>query len=116
MNTEELKSAAGALKILFNCFQSSGSVDVDGQAEAYLWAVKDYELPDVMRAVHRFSQGEVVNFDGKFCPSTAQLCQEVRARKEIREIVEKRERGGGEVVPLKPGSAFLRQYNSGKGA
>lgn len=109
MNTEELKTAAEALKRLFNSFHPSGPVDVDGQVEAYLWAVKDHGLPDLVEAVRRFVQGDVTGFNGAFCPSTAQLCQEVRGRAEIRVLKERRSK----VVSLPPRSAPLGQSKQG---
>ncbi len=106
MNSEELKTTAEALKRLFNSFPSSGLVDVDGQAEAYLRAVKDADVADVLSAIERFCQGEVSDFSGAFCPSTAQLCQEVRVRRRMREL---RESPRQKVVPLRP-TSFLANY------
>lgn len=114
MNTNEMKAAAESLKHLFNSFQTAGPVDVEAQSAAYLWAVKDYELPDLLQAVHRFIHGEVNGFDGAFCPSTAQLCQEIRSRREIRELLEKRA-ARGEVVALNPQSKFLQQWEQQRG-
>lgn len=106
MNSEELKTAAESLKRLFNSFQPSALVDVDGQVEAYLWAVKAHDLADLQQAVQKFVQGEVANFSGAFCPSTAQLCQEIRARAEIRELVARR--NVTTLPPVAPKTAFLR--------
>ena len=91
MNSGELKSAAQALKLLFNSFQPAGPIDVEGQAEAYLWAVKDHELVDVEQAVFKFTQGEVADFNGAFCPSTAQLCTEIRQRQKVRGLLAARD-------------------------
>ena len=116
MNTTELKTAAEALSNLFHAFQPSGQVDVDAQAKAYLWAVKDYELPDLLQAVHRFIHGEVSGFNSAFCPSTAQLCQEIRARKEIRELLEKKAaRGDAQVIPMRPEGHWLTQFEAKQG-
>lgn len=91
MKNEELKSAAQALKVLFNSFQAAGGGDVEGQAEAYLWAIREYDLVDVQQAVHRFTQGEVAGANPAYCPTTAQLCGEIRERRSMRELLAKRE-------------------------
>lgn len=61
--------------------------DPDLQLRAYLDAVEDFECIDVLSAVERFRQGEVKEVNKAYCPSTAQLCDEVRHRKQMREIM-----------------------------
>jgi hypothetical protein len=61
--------------------------DPDLQLRAYLEAVEDFECVDMLAAVERFRQGEVKEANKAFCPSTAQLCDEVRYRKQMREIM-----------------------------
>ena len=113
MTSEELKAAAQSLKILFNSFPTAGPVDVDGQVEAYLWAVKDYHVADLQQAVYRFVQGEVADFSGAFCPSTAQLCQEVRYRAEIR-VLKAAKSNVVTLPPRPPKTAFLRKHHQGE--
>lgn len=54
-------------------------------------AVKDFEAVDVLAACKRFIQGDVDEHNKAFCPSSAQLCHEVRQRRHMREIYAKRE-------------------------
>ncbi|MBZ9653525.1 hypothetical protein [Phyllobacterium lublinensis] len=61
--------------------------DPDLQLRAYLDAVEDFECVDVVAAVERFRLGEVKEVNKAYCPSTAQLCDEIRYRKQMREIM-----------------------------
>ncbi len=114
MTKDELKSAAEALSNLFNSFQQAGPVDVDGQARAYLWAVREYALPDLVQAVTRFIHGEVPGFNGAFCPSTAQLCTEVRERQKMREMRAKHEARQANVISMRPANHWLTKYEAEK--
>lgn len=76
---------------MFQCFPQSVLADPDLQVRGYVMAVKDYEAVDVLSACQRFIQGDVPEHNKAFCPSSAQLCHEVRQRRHMREILAKRE-------------------------
>lgn len=78
---------------MFQCFPQSVLADPDLQVRGYVMAVKDFEAVDVLAACQRFMQGNVLEHNRAFCPSSAQLCHEVRGRKSIREILAKRSPG-----------------------
>jgi len=75
---------------MFSCFPQSALADVDMQMRGYLSAVQDAELADLQAAIQRFARGEVKTGDAQFCPSSAQLCIEVRERRMMRELIAKR--------------------------
>jgi|GEM_PF-3071896 len=52
--------------------------DSEAKGRAYLLATRDIELSVLERAVGRFMRGEVEGRNPVFCPSTAELCAEVR--------------------------------------
>ena len=114
MDKDELRKASEALANLFNSFQQAGPVDVDGQAKAYLWAAREYELQDLVQAVTRFIHGDVPGFNGAFCPSTAQLCSEIRERQKMRELKAKNDAKSGKVIPMRPANQWLTKYEADK--
>ncbi|MBZ9799291.1 hypothetical protein [Mesorhizobium sp. ES1-4] len=59
----------------------------------YLGAVRDADLCDLQAAIHRFMRGEVRSGNAQFCPSSAQLCIEVRERRTMRELLARRGAG-----------------------
>ncbi len=75
---------------MFSCFPQSALTDVDAQLRGYLGAVRDAELADLTAAIQRFVRGEVKGGSAQFCPSSAQLCIEVRERKTMRELMARR--------------------------
>lgn len=77
--------------MLFASFPQSALADVDMQLRSYLDAVKDADLVDIISAVDRFRRGEAKTENPHFCPSSAQLCLEIRDRKLLREIIAKRD-------------------------
>lgn len=87
MNNSEKIEATKSLTKLFGSFPQSPMSDPDLQLRAYLEAVEDFECIDVLAAVERFRQGEVKEANKAFCPSTAQLCDEIRHRREMRDIL-----------------------------
>jgi hypothetical protein len=91
MTPNELESVAKAMGAMFQCFPQSVLADPDLQVRGYVMAVKDYEAVDVLAACQRFIQGDVPDHNKAFCPSSAQLCYEVRQRREMRGIMAKRE-------------------------
>lgn len=91
MTPNELESVAKAMGAMFQCFPQSVLADPDLQVRGYVMAVKDYEAIDVLAACQRFIQGDVPDHNKAFCPSSAQLCSEVRQRRYMREIMAKRE-------------------------
>lgn len=78
---------------MFQCFPQSVLSDPDLQVRGYVLAVKDFDAIDVLAACQRFIQGDVPDHNRAFCPSSAQLCAEVRNRAKMREIMAKREAG-----------------------
>lgn len=91
MNTEDLKTAAKSLAKLFASFPQSALADIDLQLRSYLDAIDDAELIDVVAAIERFRRGEARTENPQFCPSSAQLCIEIRDRRLMRELVAKRD-------------------------
>jgi len=93
---------------MFSCFPQSALTDVEMQMRGYLGAVRDAELADLQAAIQRFVRGEVKSGNAQFCPSSAQLCIEVRERRVMRELMARRAasqilgssppQGGGEVA------------------
>ena len=75
---------------MFSCFPQSALTDVDMQLRGYLGAVRDAELADLQAAIQRFVRGEVRAGNAQFCPSSAQLCIEVRERRVMRELMARR--------------------------
>ena len=90
MTPNELETVAKATGAMFQCFPQSVLADPDLQVRGYVMAVKDFEAVDVLAACQRFMQGNVPDHNKAFCPSSAQLCHEVRERRTIRELLEKR--------------------------
>lgn len=75
---------------MFQCFPQSVLADPDLQVRGYIAAIQDMDCRDILEACKRFMQGNVRDHNRAFCPSSAQLCQEVRQCKTVREIMEKR--------------------------
>ena len=100
MNNSEKIEATKALAKLFGSFPQSPMSDPDLQIRAYLETVLDFECVDVLAAVERFRQGEVKEVNKAYCPSTAQLCDEVRYRKQMREIMAR--------AGVKPGTMLVQ--------
>ncbi|WP_156394415.1 MULTISPECIES: hypothetical protein [Mesorhizobium] len=90
MTAAELQQATKALAAMFSCFPQSALTDVEMQMRGYLGAVRDAELADLQAAIQRFVRGEVRNGNAQFCPSSAQLCIEVRERRTMRELMARR--------------------------
>ncbi|WP_156938203.1 hypothetical protein [Mesorhizobium sp. WSM3626] len=90
MTTAELQQATKALAAMFSCFPQSTLTDVEMQMRGYLGAVRDAELADLQAAIQRFVRGEVRSGNAQFCPSSAQLCIEVRERRLMRELLARR--------------------------
>ena len=86
MDKNQIKETAKLLAMMFNSFPQSGMADVDAQMEAYLFSVEEFEFIDVSNAIRRIMQGGEGHERRSFSPSTAELCQEVRRREEIRKI------------------------------
>lgn len=100
MNKQEKIEVTKSLAKLFGSFPQSVMSDPDLQIRAYFDAVEDFECVDILAAVERFRQGEVREVNKAFCPSTAQLCDEVRYRKQMREIMAR--------AGVKPGQAVIQ--------
>jgi tyrosyl-tRNA synthetase len=113
MNAEELKQTTRLLEKLFSCFPQSALANIEMQMRGYLDALKDEALEDIREAVGRFQRGEAASENHQFCPSSAQLSIEVRSRRRMREIIEKRGKGAEQsvVVPMLPANHFLRTYH-----
>jgi hypothetical protein len=75
---------------MFSCFPQSALTDIDMQMRGYLSAVREAELCDLQAAIQRFMRGEVRTGNAQFCPSSAQLCIEVRERRVMRELMARR--------------------------
>ncbi|WP_258052341.1 DUF1376 domain-containing protein [Mesorhizobium sp. INR15] len=90
MTATELQQATKALAAMFSCFPQSALADVEMQMRGYLAAVQDAELADLTSAIQRFVRGEVKACNAQFCPSSAQLCIELRERRAIRELLARR--------------------------
>jgi len=90
MTAAELQQATKALAAMFSCFPQSALTDVEMQMRGYLGAVRDAELADLQAAIQRFVRGEVRTGNAQFCPSSAQLCIEVRERRVMRELMARR--------------------------
>ena len=103
MTAAELQQATKALAAMFSCFPQSALTDVDMQLRGYLGAVRDAELADLQAAIQRFVRGEVRAGNAQFCPSSAQLCIEVRERRVMRELMARRSL---------PGSSRRRMRNT----
>lgn len=99
MTNEELTTVAKALGAMFQCFPQSVLADPDLQVRGYIAAVKEFDARDILAACQRFMQADVKGHNTAFCPSSAQLCAEVRERNTIRRL---RERKEGTVVELRP--------------
>lgn len=76
--------------MMFHSFPASSITDVDVQMEAYMLVLADFEYQDVEAAIRRIMEGGEGHERRQYAPSTAELCSEVRRRKEMREIVSKR--------------------------
>lgn len=87
MTKAEQAQIAQRLALLFSAFPQAGPIDVDLQMEVYLLAVEDFEFQDVDAAIKRIIQGGEGHESRSFAPSTAELCQEIRRRREMREIL-----------------------------
>ena len=90
--------------MMFHCFPQSSINDPDVQMEAYMFAVEEFDFVDVDAAIRRVVQGGEGHERRSFAPSTAELCQEIRRRKEMREIMHRRE-ARGEVTLIKGGKS-----------
>lgn len=103
---------------MFQCFPQSVLADPDLQVQGYIAAVSDFEAVDVLEACKRFIQGDVPDWNNAFCPSSAQLCQEVRHRHKMRIYREAQaaRANDAKVVPLAqlPDSHFLRRWERGE--
>ena len=93
MTAAELQQATKALAAMFSCFPQSALADVEMQMRGYLASVQDADLADLQSAIQRFMRGEVKAGTAQFCPSSAQLCIEVRERRTIRELLARRAAG-----------------------
>lgn len=91
MTPKELESVAKAIGAMFQCFPQSVLADPDLQVRGYIAAVKDMEAVDILAACQRFIQGDVPDHNRAFCPSSAQLCHEVRQRKVMRGVMAQRQ-------------------------
>lgn len=91
MTKDELASVAKAMSAMFQCFPQSVLADPDLQLRGYIAAVEEYDVADILTACRKFIQGNVEEHNKAFCPSSAQLCAEVRERRSIRELLAKRE-------------------------
>jgi hypothetical protein len=78
---------------MFSCFPQSALTDIDMQMRGYLSAVREAELCDLQAAIQRFMRGEVRAGNAQFCPSSAQLCIEVRERRTMRDLMARRATG-----------------------
>lgn len=76
--------------MMLTAFPQSAVVNVDGLIHAYMFAVEDLEFVDVASAIKRIMQGGEGHEGRAFVPSTAELCQEARRRKQMREIMQTR--------------------------
>ncbi|TPI33053.1 hypothetical protein FJW08_07760 [Mesorhizobium sp. B3-2-1] len=103
MTTAELQQATKALAAMFSCFPQSALTDVEMQLRGYLGAIRDAELADLQAAIQRFVRGEVRSGNAQFCPSSAQLCIEVRERRVMRELLARRGAGLGSSPPQSGG-------------
>lgn len=112
MNADELKRTAILLSKLFACFPQSALVDVEMQQRGYLEAVKDDDIRDVEEAVARFQRGLAASENQQFCPSSAQLCIEVRNRRVMRLAAEREGTLARRLVPRLPASHFQNRYRS----
>ncbi|MBZ9723834.1 hypothetical protein LB554_07750 [Mesorhizobium sp. CO1-1-11] len=114
MTTAELQQATKALAAMFSCFPQSALTDVEMQLRGYLGAIRDAELGDLQAAIQRFVRGEVRSGNAQFCPSSAQLCIEVRERRVMRELLARR--GAGLVSsPVRSGGEAARRSRHGEG-
>ncbi len=93
MTADEQAQTAKALAMMFHSFPASAIPDVDVQMEAYMLVIADFDFKDVMAAIRRIMEGGEGHESRSFAPSTAELCQEVRRRREIREALAKKESG-----------------------
>lgn len=75
---------------MFQCFPQSVLADPDLQLRGYVHAVAEFNPDDILEACRRFMRGEVADHNRAFCPSSAQLCHEVKDRRTIRELRAKR--------------------------
>jgi hypothetical protein len=75
---------------MFQCFPQSVLADPDLQIQGYVHSVKEFDVRDILAACKRFMQGDVPDHNRAFCPSSAQLCAEIRNRRTMREIMAKR--------------------------
>ena len=55
-----------------------------------MFSLEEFMFDDVSAAIRRIMQGGEGHERRSFAPSTAELCQEVRRRKEMREIMARR--------------------------
>lgn len=104
-----------AIGAMFQCFPQSVLADPDLQVRGYIAAVKDFEAGDVLEACQRFIQGNVGGHNPAFCPSSAQLCAEVRERRTMRGIREQKQQG--KVVSISdrailPKNHFMTKYKA----
>ena len=120
MTKSELATVAKTLGAMFNCFPQSVLADPDLQVHGYLAAVNDCEVSDVLEACKRFIQGNVPDWNNAFCPSSAQLCHEVRRVRKLRQMREedaaRGDKANGNIVRLAvlPDHHFLNRAARGE--
>lgn len=97
MTAEELASVTVAIGKMFCCFPQSAAVDPDGQLRGYVNAVneelqfnRDLLPVDVIEACSQFSRGNVKDHSKGFCPSSAELCDQVRYQAKFRGVMARR--------------------------
>jgi len=64
--------------MLLTSFPEQAGSDGDIRSKTYLLAVEPYPIEHLKVAVGRFIRGEVEGHNRRFCPSTAELCAEIR--------------------------------------
>ncbi|TPK64313.1 hypothetical protein FJ930_25615 [Mesorhizobium sp. B2-4-15] len=116
MTAAELQQATKALAAMFSCFPQSALTDVEMQMRGYLGAVRDADLCDLQAAIQRFVRGEVRSGNAQFCPSSAQLCIEVRERRTMRELMARRQTSQVlDSSPRRSGGEVARRSRDGEG-
>lgn len=93
MTADQQAETAKALAMMFHGFPASAVLDVDVQMEAYMHVLSDFEFGDVMAAIKRIMEGGEGHERRAYAPSTAELCQEVRRREEVRRLISNRPGG-----------------------
>jgi hypothetical protein len=75
--------AKSALRALLNAFPLAAHEDMRQVIATYVMAIDGYCLAAIQKAVLRFIRGEVVEHDGKYMPTPAQLSREVKYRHDL---------------------------------